>query len=696
MKSPVFSHAGWHRFSWEPGCVILAFSLLQKTRMMADEDHFLPRLGRQRQSSAKHPRRYVGRVLAAAHLARGGAAGLATKRGFAGSRIGRGSGVGRVLGLRGRHAASSRRRVIVKTSIVRLAGKGASAAAAHLRYLQRDGTTRDGTSGTLYGRDADMIDGKTFAARGTTDRHQFRFIVSPEDGAQYDDLKPLTRRLMARMEEDLGTRLDWVAVDHFNTGHPHSHIVVRGKDMSGADLVIARDYMTIGLRERAAELVDLDLGPRSQREIAQALRAEVEQERLTSIDRALLKAADVDRVTTAHGPDAFDQSMRAGRLAKLARLGLAEPLGAGRFRLATDLAETLKRMGERGDIIRTMQRDFSQARLERAAADQAIYNPAAPDARPLVGRILAHGLADEHADRHYLIIDGVDGRSHYVAIGRGTELAGDDGLLHGAIVRIEPLRPVVREVDRTIAVVAAAHGGRYDVDTHLRHDPTATEAFAETHVRRLEAMRRRAGIVEREPSGRWVIADDHLDRVAAYEATRIRNRPVAITILSAQPLEQLVEADATTWIDRELVSSAPFPVRDAGFGHELREAQARRQQWLVAQGFAEERNGATILRSDMLAALQRRELLRVAGQLADELKLPFREHPEGSRIEGVYRRPIDLVSGRFALIERARDFTLVPWRPVLDRQIGNSVSGLMRGGGISWAMGPGRRGPSIS
>ncbi len=78
---------------------------------------------------------------------------------------------------------------------------------------------------------------------------------------------------MDRMEQDLGTKLDWVAVDHFNTGHPHTHIVVRGKDDKGADLVIARDYMTTGIRERAAELVDLDLGPRTDREIAQALRA---------------------------------------------------------------------------------------------------------------------------------------------------------------------------------------------------------------------------------------------------------------------------------------------------------------------------------------------------------------------------------------------------------------------------------------
>lgn len=662
-------------------------------RKMADDDSFEPRLGRQRQQGGKRARRYLGRVLAAANLARGGAAAPGLARGaFSGTRIGCGAGVGRMLASRGGHAASNSRRVIVKASIVKLAGKGASAAAAHLRYLQRDGTTREGERGTLYGRDADTVDGKAFGERGAGDRHQFRFIVSPEDGDQYDDLKPLARRLMDRMEEDLGTKLDWVAVDHFNTGHPHTHIVVRGKDDRGADLVIARDYMTTGIRERAAELVDLDLGPRTHREIAQTLRAEVEQERLTSIDRALLKGAD--RVVATRSRDTFDQTLRAGRLAKLSRLGLAEPLGAGRFRLAPDLAEKLRTLGERGDIIRTMQREISRTASARAPADQAIYDPAAPDARPLVGRMLARGLADEHDDRHYLIVDGVDGRSHYVSIGKGRET--DLSLPRGAIVRIDPVRPTVREVDRTIAAVAAANGGRYDVDAHLRHDPTATQAFAETHVRRLEAMRRISGIVEREPSGRWIVAAGHLTRVAAHEAAKLRDRPVAITVLSPQPLDRLIDAEAATWIDRELVSTAPEPVRDAGFGHDLRAAQARRRQWLVAQGFVEEAGGNTTFSNGMIAALRRRELLRVAGQLADELNMPFREAAEGARIEGVYRRSVDLVSGRFVLIERARDFTLVPWRPVLERQVGKSVSGLMRGDGISWSIGRGRSGPGIS
>ena len=158
----------------------------------------------------------------------------------------------------------------------------------------------------------------------------------------------------------------------------------------------------------------------------------------------------------------------------------------------------------------------------------------------------------------------------------------------------------------------------------------------------------------------------------------------------------MVEADAATWLDRELTTATPEPLRDAGFGRDVRQAQQQRRQWLIAQGFAEEASGGISYPNGMLAALQRRELLRVAGQLAEDLKLPFAETPRGGRVEGVYRRSVDLASGRFAVIERSREFTLVPWRPVLDRHLGKAVSGIQRGEGISWTIGRGRGGPSIS
>ncbi len=302
-------------------------------------------------------------------------------------------------------------------------------------------------------------------------------------------------------------------------------MIVRGVDDTGKDLVIARDYLTRGLRERAAELVDLDLGPRSDREVARSMLAEIDQERFTGIDRRLFAAADAERVTSGHGAGAFEQSLRAGRLATLERMGLAEPLGGGRFRLASNLATTLIRMGERGDIVRTMQRAFTAARVTRAAADQAIYDPAAPEAAPLTGRVLARGLADEHRDHHYLIVDALDGRSHYISLGREAA----EGIGEGTIVRIDhPLRAESRRVDRTVAAVAAANGGRYSVDAHRAFDPGASEAFAEAHVRRLEALRRTGHGGEREADGTWRIAGDHLERAAAFEAARAGRRDIAL------------------------------------------------------------------------------------------------------------------------------------------------------------------------
>src|SRR3546814_18245584 len=153
---------------------------------------------------------------------------------------------------------------------------------------------------------------------------------------------------MTQMEEDLGTKLEWVAVDHYNTGHPHSHIILRGKDDQGQDLVIAREYITKGLRERAAELVTLDLGPRSDLEIENRLRNEVEQERLTSIDRRLLRDRDGEGLVWSTAKDAFPQTLLAGRLQKLKQRGLSEEIRPGAWSLEGELEEKPKRMGKRG------------------------------------------------------------------------------------------------------------------------------------------------------------------------------------------------------------------------------------------------------------------------------------------------------------------------------------------------------------
>jgi hypothetical protein len=406
----------------------------------------------------------------------------------------------------------------------------------------------------------------------------------------------------------------------------------------------------------------------------------------------MIREAEAQGSVAAPGRTPFEQTIRMGRLRKLEQLGLAHRAGGNRWVLAADLAGTLRRMGERGDLVRTMQRALAERGQGAPAADLAIYDPAEGRTDPLVGRVLERGLSDEHADRHYLLIEAIDGRTHYVDIGT----ASLEEVRRGSIVRADPVRVAVRQSDRTVAEVAAANGGRYDVDTHLRHDRNATEAFAQTHVRRLEAIRRLTGAVEREPDGTWIIAPDHLTRALAYEAARTRDRPVRLEQLSASPLDHLVEADAATWLDEELTGPKPLPLRETGFGEEVRGALERRRQWLLHEELAEDRDGKVVYRPDLIKLLRRRELLRIAESLSGELGVEFVETKSGERVEGIFRRAVAATNGRYALIERSRDFTLVPWRPMLEPHVGRRMSGVLRGGGMNWTIGRGRSGPGIS
>jgi len=598
--------------------------------------------------------------------------------------------MGRLLGARDRHAGLRARRAVIKTRLVRLGGKGFAAARAHLRYIQRDGVTRDGLPGELYRREGDRVDGKEFLARAEGDRHQFRFIVSAEDGAEYPDLKPLTRRLMAQMEADLGTRLDWVAVDHLDTGHPHTHVMLRGKDDRGENLVIAPEYISRGMRERLAELVTLDLGPRTDLEIENRQRLEVTAERLTTLDRRLLHERDGEGIVAGGHRDPVQHALRAGRLRKLEGLGLAENLGGARWRLAPDMEDRLRRLGERGDIIRTMQRALGGQGRPRGAAELVVHD-LRPLSDPVIGRVVGRGLADELRDRHYLIVDGVDGRAHYVDVGPGLAV---EPLAEGAIVHLSPQDPAVRAADRVVAEVAAANEGTYSVALHRAHDPSASAAFAEAHVRRLEAIRRGSGGVERLGDGSWRIGEDHLETVAAYEAKRAAAAPVKLDLLSSMPVERLPAAEGATWLDRELIADAPVPLRDAGFGREARAALAARRQWLLARGLAWEADGATVYPGDLIERLRRQDVLRAAQGLSSELGLDFRD-VESGHVEGRLARRVDLASGRFALITRSRDFSLVPWRDGMEQRLGRQLGLELRAGRVNWSLARDRSGPEI-
>ena len=60
---------------------------------------------------------------------------------------------------------------------------------------------------------------------------------------------------------------------------------------------------------------------------------------------------------------------------------------------------------------------------------------------------------------------------------------------------------------------------------------------------------------------------------------------------------------------------------------------------------------------------------------------------DGETVTGAFTGTAQLSSGKFAIVEKSHEFTLVPWRPVIDRQLGREVMGVVQGGSVSWQLG---------
>jgi type IV secretory pathway VirD2 relaxase len=311
------------------------------------------------------------------------------------------------------------RRVVVKVSIARHGTTNLAAARSHQHYLTRDGVGHEGAPAQMYDHEHDIADGGPFLDAQKSDTYQFRMIVAPEDASRMADLKPFVRDLMARMERDLHTELDWVAVDHHNTGHPHTHVIIAGHDDKGDDLVMARDYISHGIRSRARDLVTRELGPEQEYERVIKLGNEVKADRFTSIDRGFVADAEDNVLVIKARPDGdrYRAAARVGRLRRLEQMGLAEEKHTGVWTLDPQLEPKLRSMGERGDIIVTMNKVMRAHGMDRAAGDFAIFS-GARKSEPVIGRVVDVGIADEMTDRKYLVVDGLDGRIHYAESGK--------------------------------------------------------------------------------------------------------------------------------------------------------------------------------------------------------------------------------------------------------------------------------------
>ncbi len=521
----------------------------------------------------------------------------------------------------------SARRVVVKAHVQKLGGHGAQAAARHLRYIERDGVEGDGSPGVLYGPEG-PTSRESFEQPRLGERHQFRFIVSPEDARDLD-LTDYVKELMKRVECDLGRSLEWAAVNHHDTEHPHAHVVVRGVCREGRQLRMDRAYIARGLRWSAQELATERLGPRLEKDIQRTREREIHQERFTSLDREIEHAATDGRVDAASlvdrrgGPD---PALLIRRLEQLESLGFAEKVARRGWVLGEDWRQRLRELGERGDVLKQMHRVLHGGDAERfhvVRPGQGLpEGQGGVEARTLVGRVVRKGLGDElHGRTFYAVFETPTGEAYHVTI--ATRMA--DTVRVGELVSFGTKRePAVQSVDRHLAEVAVAHRGVYE----LAGDAEGREGarFAARRLRELE----RVGVVTSQGPGRWTVPSDLLEQLEK----RHRETPGRYRVfLEAQPLalDAQVGRRGPVWLDT--VDAARLAPK--GFGAEVLAALDRRRQVLRQLGIAPD----DPQRGGKIADLERRavgeEMARQSGQpFLDSTPIGFRGRlqrgPEGS------------------------------------------------------------------
>lgn len=387
----------------------------------------------------------------------------------------------------------------------------------HISYLSRDGVDKDGGKAILFNHDSKVSREKlsSIAESWVQDRHHFRLVISPERGEDLD-MKRYTHQFVSGLEQDLGTKLEWIGAVHYDTENPHIHLLVRGKTDTGEDLVIKSGYISYGMRDLAEELATRTLGKRTEAEIRHSLIKEVEQERLCDTDRKLLYEVSksekgvIDLSKPWNTEDKLVRGLKIKRLKFLRERGLSKKIAPGIWQLSETLEEVLKELSLEGDIIKTMHQRM------RGERENISFKPGYhPDIK---GKIIYRGFVEALSEKSYMLIEGDDGKNYSVRLSKFSEREGEEGK-KGDLVLIATTGFGSRKIDEVVAEIAQTKKGEITPDSALEYLSAneklrrgiPPELYYKNIERRLSTLSRK-GIVKEEDSG-WIVPSDLKEQV---------------------------------------------------------------------------------------------------------------------------------------------------------------------------------------
>lgn len=384
---------------------------------------------------------------------------------------------------------------------------------AHGRYIARESAARDGAAGFNGGDTAVEPAQALVRWQKQGDARLWKFIVSPEFGDRVD-LQQLTRELMDHVEKDLGTRLEWVAVSHFNTEHPHTHVALRGVRDDGSVLDLPRDYVKAGIRMIAEDLCTRQLGYRNELDAREAERREIEQTRVTSLDRMIGRASAIEDNSASKGLFTFQPALAAtkqdqvrhleARLIFLEKMDLATQMELGSWNVRADFLTVLKAMQQIGDRQRMLaahQALVSDERLPLVVTEHRSI-------KHLEGRVLGHGEDEDGKNfgRHYMLLEGTDSKIHLIYYTPELEQARSRGQLNtNSFAKLqkefENGRPSlkVENLGDSEKLLDAARHFRQKAQRYSRVEDATDEIWGGWLGRYRDKLRSAANAAEKEP-----------------------------------------------------------------------------------------------------------------------------------------------------------------------------------------------------